>query len=56
MQKLHHGYESFIEEMSQYTRVLTLDWNQILEIEEVLERILEKAGEKREFLRDLTKP
>ena len=56
MQKLHHGYESFIEEMSQYTRVLTLNWNQILEIEEVVDRILEKGGEKRVFLRDLTKP
>ena len=41
--------------MSRYTRVLTLDWNQILGIEEVVERILEKAGEKRAFLRDLTK-
>ena len=55
MQKLHDGYENFIEEMSRYTRVLTLDWNQILGIEEVVERILEKAGEKRAFLRDLTK-
>ena len=42
--------------MSQYTRVLTLNWNQILEIEEVVDRILEKGGEKRVFLRDLTKP
>ena len=55
MQKLHDGYENFIEEMSRYTRVLTLDWNQSLGIEEVVERILEKAGEKRAFLRDLTK-
>ena len=55
MQKLHAGYESFIEEMSCYTRVLTLDWNQFLEMDEVAERITEKAGEKRAFLRDLTK-
>ena len=55
MQKLHDGYESFIEEMSRYTRVLTLDWNQFLEIDEVVDRITEKAGEKRAFLRDLTK-
>jgi deoxyadenosine kinase len=55
MQKLHDGYESFIEEMSRYTRVLTLDWNQFLEMDEVVDRITEKAGEKRAFLRDLTK-
>ena len=55
MQKLHDGYENFIEEMSRYTRVLTLDWNQIQGIEEVVERILEKTEEKRAFLRDLTK-
>ena len=55
MQKLHDGYESFIEEMSRYTRVLTLDWNQFLEMDEVVGRIKEKAGEKRAFLRDLTK-
>ena len=55
MQKLHAGYESFIEEMSRYTRILTLDWNQFLEIDEVVDRISEKAGEKRTFLRDLTK-
>ena len=55
MQKLHDGYESFIEEMSRYTRVLTLDWNQFLEIDEVVDRITKKAGEKRTFLRDLTK-
>ena len=55
MQKLHAGYEHFIEEMSRYTRVLTLDWNQFLEIDEVVDRISEKAGEKRGFLRDLTK-
>ena len=55
MQKLHDGYESFIEEMSRYTRVLTLDWNQFLELDEVVDRITEKAGEKRAFLRDLTK-
>ena len=55
MQKLHAGYESFIEEMSRYTRVLTLNWNQFLEIDEVVDRITKKAGEKRTFLRDLTK-
>ena len=55
MQKLHAGYESFIEEMSSYTRVLILDWNQFLEMDEVVDRIKEKAGEKRAFLRDLTK-
>ena len=55
MQKLHAGYESFIEEMSRYTRVLILDWNQFLEMDEVVDRIKEKAGEKRAFLRDLIK-
>ncbi|MEE3061766.1 MAG: deoxynucleoside kinase, partial [Verrucomicrobiota bacterium] len=55
MRKLHHGYERFIEEMDRYTRVLVIDWNQFLEIDEVVDRISEKASEKREFLRGLTK-
>jgi deoxyadenosine kinase len=53
MEKLHQGYESFIEEMKNYTRVLTLDWNQYQEMDEVVNLISEKAGEKRPFLRDL---
>ena len=55
MRKLHDGYERFIEEMDRYTRVLVIDWNQFLEIDEVVDRISEKASEKREFLRGLTK-
>ena len=47
--------ERFIEEMDRYTRVLVIDWNQFLEIDEVVDRISEKASEKREFLRGLTK-
>lgn len=53
MEKLHQGYESFIKEMKDYTRVLTLDWNQYQEMDEVVSLISEKAGEKRPFLRDL---
>ena len=53
MKKLHQGYEDFIEEMENYTRVLVLDWTQFLEVDEVVERVSEKANEKREFLRDL---
>tara|TARA_A200000113_G_scaffold220761_1_gene231424 strand:+ start:693 stop:1319 length:627 start_codon:yes stop_codon:yes gene_type:complete len=53
MEKLHQGYESFIEEMKDYTRVLTLDWNQYQEMDEVVSLISEKVVEKRPFLRDL---
>ena len=53
MEKLYHGYESFIEEMNHYTRVLILDWNQYKEPEEVARLIIKKADENREFLRDL---
>ena len=53
MKKLHQGYENFIEEMENYTRVLILDWTQFLELDKVVERVSEKAKEKREFLRDL---
>ena len=35
MENLHQGYESFIAEMDHYTRVLTLDWNEYKEPEEV---------------------
>ena len=53
IEKLHQGYESFIAEMDHYTRVLTLDWNEYKEPEEVAKLVKEKANENREFLRDL---
>ena len=53
MEKLHQGYEKFIGEMEHYTRVLTLDWNEYKEPEEVAKWVKEKAQENREFLRDL---
>jgi deoxyadenosine kinase len=53
MKKLHQGYESFIEEMDSYTRVLTLEWNEYREVNEVAQLIKEKSSEKKEYLRDL---
>jgi deoxyadenosine kinase len=53
MKNLHQGYESFIEEMSNYTRVLSLDWNQYHDTEEVGQLVKERAKENRKFLRDL---
>ena len=53
MENLHQGYESFIAEMDHYTRVLTLDWKEYKEPEEVAKLVKEKANENREFLRDL---
>ena len=55
MQKLHEGYEEFIEEMNRYTQVLILNWNQYLKMDEVVERISKKTGNQRKFLRDLPK-
>ena len=51
MQKLFLGYENFIDEMGRYTRVISLDWNHYLEIDEVVDRISEKKKEKLRFLR-----
>ena len=53
MQKLFLGYENFIDEMGMYTRVISLDWNHYLEIDEVVDRISEKKKEKLRFLRDI---
>ena len=53
MEKLHQGYESFITEMDHYTRVLTLDWNEYKEPDEVARLVKKKTDENREFLRDL---
>ena len=53
MKNLHQGYESFTTEMDHYTRVLTLDWNEYKEPEEVARLVKEKADENRAFLRDL---
>ena len=53
MEKLHQGYEGFASEMSRYTRVLTLDWNEYLETAEVARLAQEEMNDNREFLRDL---
>lgn len=53
MEKLHSGYENFAEEMNRYTRVLTLEWNQYQDTDEVVQMIREKSFDKRSFLRDL---
>ena len=53
MQKLYQGYESFITEMSHYTRTLTVDWNDYMETDEVAKMVKEKSNENREFIRDL---
>ena len=53
MQKLFLGYENFIDEMGRYTRVISLDWNHYLEIDEVLDLIYEKKKDKFDFLRDI---
>ena len=42
MQKLHEGYEEFIEEMNSYTQVQILNWNKFLKMEEVVDLISEK--------------
>ncbi len=53
MENLYNGYENFIQEMNHYTRVLTLDWNEYMEPDEVAKMLKEKTDEDREFLRDL---
>ena len=53
MERLHGGYEKFVSEMDHYTRVLTLDWNEYREADEVAKLVKRKAEESREFLRDL---
>ena len=54
MQTLHLGYELFIEEMNNYTRVLTLDWDEYKETKEVAELVSKKFKETRPFLRNLS--
>jgi deoxyadenosine/deoxycytidine kinase len=53
MKKLHLGYENFIAEMDHYTRVLTLDWNDYMETDDVAKMVKEKSNENREFIRNL---
>ncbi len=53
MEKLHQGYESFASEMSCYTRVLALDWNEYMETAEVARLAQQEMNDNREFLRDL---
>jgi deoxyadenosine/deoxycytidine kinase len=51
--RIHQKHEELIEEMSNYTRVLSIDWNFFGgDVGDINEKINETATEERKFLRD----
>ena len=53
LKRIHEKHEILAEEMSRYTRVLIVEWNQFGEdIEEINHKVNEIAKEDRSFLRD----
>lgn len=53
LERLHHKHEELAEQMSRFTRVLTVDWNYFgADVEAVNDRINEVAAEDRKFMRD----
>lgn len=53
LERLNEGYEQFAQEMTRYTRVLTIDWNEYRPTEEVARLVEEEMDTHLEFLRDL---
>ncbi len=55
LQKLQKGYEEFINEISQWTQVLRVDYNQFMEVENFLELIKDNLSTEKRFFRSLRK-
>ena len=53
LQRLHEGYESFVEEMSRYTVVIPVDWTEYKPTEEVLASIQDSVSQNQKFIRSL---
>jgi deoxyadenosine kinase len=53
LERLSEGYEQFAQEMSRYTRVLPIDWNEYRPVPEVVEAVQHEMQTHLEFLRDL---
>lgn len=53
LRSLAAGYEQFAQEMSRYTRVLAIDWNEYRPTPQVVELVRSEMKTKLEFLRDL---
>jgi deoxyadenosine kinase len=53
LRTLAAGYEQFAQEMSRYTRVLTIDWNEYRPTSQVVELVKTEMETHLEFLRDL---
>lgn len=53
LQKLHEGYEEFVEEMKRYTVVLTVDWSEYQPVSKIADQVLEAAKFEQKFLRSL---
>ncbi len=53
LERLHDKHEELAEQMSRFTRVLTIDWNHFgADVEAVNVKINEVAAEERRFMRD----
>lgn len=53
LQRLHEGYEEFVEEMQRYTVVITVDWTEYRPVSEVADMVLDAAKREQKFLRSL---
>lgn len=53
LQRLHEGYEEFVEEMSRYTVVVPLDWTDYQPVEIVADKVLAATDREQKFLRSL---
>jgi len=53
LQRLHEGYEEFVEEMRRYTIVRVFDWNEYQPIEVVADDIIQASDRGQKFLRSL---
>lgn len=53
LQRLHEGYEEFVEEMGRYTVVVPFDWTVYQPVAQVADTILAATNREQKFLRSL---
>jgi deoxyadenosine kinase len=53
LQRLHEGYEEFVEEMKRYTVVVPFDWTEYKPVAEVADAVEAATAQEQKFLRSL---
>jgi deoxyadenosine kinase len=53
LKRLYDGYDLFIKEMSQYTVVIDIDWNEFIPTEKITNMVFDKIKQEKNFIRSI---